>query len=174
MIKDIHFRPMNKEEFAFYLNQLLNRIAKDAVRACNVPEDQALRIAKKDLTDALRDGIETKDSFPFIIIGNENAIVGYLWLSVRGEGEQETPYLTDLFITPHFRGQGLGKKALTLLETELRSRGIAQNIAVHVLGDFNEAALKLFKGSGYFVTSILMEKTIVSQTLGSNRDQKPS
>jgi GNAT superfamily N-acetyltransferase len=161
-LDNVRLRPMTKEEFEIYLAQFRDRIVKDAMRACGITEAEAKRIAKIDLSEITRDGFETKNNYWFTLLSDEAKNIGSLWFSLRGEGEQQTPYLTDLFIDPDFRGKGIGKQALSLFDTELKSRGIKNNIAVHIIGDFNEAAIRLFRSSGFFVTAIMMEKTISS------------
>jgi GNAT superfamily N-acetyltransferase len=101
--------------------------------------------------------------YRFTLLNDDAKNIGSLWIFIRGEGKQKTPYLADLFIAPEFRRRGIGKQTLSLLETELKSQGIRNNIAVHIIGDFNEAAIRLFRSTGYFVTAIMMEKTISSR-----------
>jgi len=54
--------------------------------------------------------------------------------------------------------------SLALFEAELRSQGIKNNIAVHIVGDFNEAAIRLFKSSGYMAFAVMMEKRLTPLT----------
>jgi GNAT superfamily N-acetyltransferase len=161
-LNNIRLRPMIKEEFEIYLAQFRDRLLKDGMKACRVTEAEGKSIVEKDLSHIDRDGFETKNNFWFTLLNEDSKNVGSLWLSIKGEGETRIPYLGDLFVDPDFRGQGIGKQALLLLETELKSWGIKNNIAAHIVGDFNEAAIKLFKSSGYFITAIMMEKTISS------------
>ena len=128
------------------------------MKAYPISEEDAKIIAEQDLSEITHDGYETKNNYCFAILNCDTKMIGSLWLFLRGEGEQKTPYLVDLFIAPKFRNQGNGKQALSLLETELKFLGIKNNIAVHVIGDFNEAAIRLFRSSGYFVTTIKLEK----------------
>ena len=158
-MNSIRMRPMTKEEFEIYLAHFRDRLLKDGMRACRVTEVEAKRIIEKDL--GAIDGFEEKNSHRFTLLNGDDT-VGSLWLHFRGEGQTRTPYLVDLVVVPELRGQGVGKQALALLEAELKSQGIKNNIAVHLVGDFNERAIRLFRSSGYFVTGIMMEKTLNS------------
>jgi len=158
-MSNVRLRPMNKEEFEIYRDQVIDQFTKDANRAMGINEAIAKRIVIEELSEIGDFG--SKNNHPFTLLNNEKNI-GSLWLFFRGEGEQKTPYLNDLFIAPDYRGQGFGKEALSLLEAELKSQGIGNNIAVHIIGDFNKAAIRLFKSSGYFVTAIKMEKVMIS------------
>lgn len=151
---------MKKEEFEIYFFEFRDRIIKDAMRSLRLTETVAKKIVEKDFRDIDSDGFKTKNTYWFTLVSDESKNIGSLWFTIRGEREQQTPYLTDLYIAPDFRNKGFGKQALALLEIELKSRGIKNNIAVHIIGELNQNAIRLFRSSGYFVTSILMEKSI--------------
>jgi GNAT superfamily N-acetyltransferase len=156
---NVHLRPMTKVEFEIYRLQVVDQLTKaahQAYGALGITEIVARSIAEKELSEL--GGFGAKNNHTFAILNDDDQNVGSLWLFFRGEGEQKTPYLNDLFIAPEFRKHGMGKQALLLLEAELKSQGIKNNIAVHIIGDFNEAAIRLFKSSGYSVTMIKMEK----------------
>ena len=157
-MNNILLRPKTKEEFEIYYVQFCDRILKDVIRLSGVTEVEGKRILEEDLSEMAGDGFETANRYWFTILGDDAKSIGSLWLSVRGEGEKTTPYLSDLYIEPSFRGKGIGKQVLSLLDIELKSRGLKNNIRVHIIGDFNESAIRLFKSSGYFVHGILMEK----------------
>lgn len=115
----VRMRPMTKEEFEVYLAQFRDRLLKDGMKACRVSEAEAKSIVEKDLAHINRDGFETKNNYWFTLLNDESKNIGSLWLSIKGEGEKQTPYLGDLMIAPDFRGRGIAKQALSLLETEL-------------------------------------------------------
>ena len=159
---NVRLKQMSKLEFEISLAQFRDRITKDAMKACGITEEKAKKIVESDLSRIGQDGFETKNNSWYSILNDNGKNIGSLWLFFRGEGDQQTPYLTDLILAPDFRGKGLGKQVLSLLESELKSQGIKNNIAVHIIGDFNISAIKLFKSSGYFVTGIKMERLISS------------
>jgi ribosomal protein S18 acetylase RimI-like enzyme len=155
-LDNLSLQPMTKEEFDSYLVQLRDRFIEEGVITYRATEAEIKKIVDMELNEI--NEYEAKNSHPFMISSENVKNIGSLWLFFRGEGEKQTPYLADVIINPDFRRQGIGKKALSLLEAELKSRGIKNNIAVHVVGDLNAAAVALFRSKGYFVTAILMEK----------------
>ncbi|AFY72927.1 acetyltransferase [Synechococcus sp. PCC 7502] len=64
----------------------------------------------------------------------------------------EQPYISNLAVHPHWRGQGIAFKLLTTVESKVRSWGF-KYVYLHVL-DSNNSALKLYQLSGYQVYKI--------------------
>jgi len=156
----LSFRSMTKEEFEIYFARLQKQLFSDAMRTNIATEAEVNRWLEIDFLEINRDRFETKNNYWLMLLKDDTESIGSLWYSFRGEGDNKTPYLADLYVVPEFRGQGIAKKALALFEAELKSQGIKNNIAVHIVGDFNEAAIRLFKSSGYFASAVLMEKRL--------------
>jgi GNAT superfamily N-acetyltransferase len=158
----LHLRPMTHAEFEIYFAQFRVQLFNDSKKTGLVSAELAKKHVDQDLIENIPDGFETKNNY-WLTIANEDAKnLGSIWYALKGEGEKQTAYLGDIVVAPDFRRMGVGKQALALFEAEIKSSGIKNNIAVHIIGDFNEAAIKLFKLSGYFTSDIMMEKTIHS------------
>jgi ribosomal protein S18 acetylase RimI-like enzyme len=149
---------MTEEEFRIYYPRFREQILSDAIRTGLYTEAVAKKHVDQDLREFDRDGLATKNNYWLKIENGNTKDLGSLWYSIRGERENQTPYLGDIVIAPEFRRQGIATQALALLEAEIKSRGIKNNMAVHIVGDFNEAAIRLFKSSGYLASAIIFEK----------------
>ena len=67
-------------------------------------------------------------------------------------------YVYDLFIEERARGQGLGRKALELVEGEARADGMS-GIDLNVWGG-NEVARALYRSAGYSERAVAMSKEL--------------
>lgn len=159
---NVRFRSMTEEEFEVCLARLREQMFSDAMKTKIGSEVEVKQYVEKDFRDCLPDGFQTKNNRWLMILDDEARSIGSIWYSFRGEGDKKTPYLGDFYIAPEFRRLGFGKQALSLFEAELKSQGIKNNIAVHIVGDFNNAAIRLFKSSGYCTSAVLMEKRMAS------------
>jgi ribosomal protein S18 acetylase RimI-like enzyme len=81
--------------------------------------------------------------------------VGHVFWAPRGSGRA---YVYDLFIEERFRGQGLGRKALELVEAEARAAGL-RGIDLNVWGG-NAAARRLYGSAGFFERAVFMSKEL--------------
>ncbi len=73
------------------------------------------------------------------------------WVIISWEGKPTligVPDLSDLFVTPAYRGQGIGTAMLAACEALARARGFAQ-ISLAVNPDHNVRALALYLRLGY-------------------------
>jgi len=81
--------------------------------------------------------------------------VGYAWWAPRGDSRA---YVYDLFIEERFRGQGLGRKALELIEQEARAAGL-RRIDLNVWGG-NDVARRLYRSAGFDERAVFMSKEL--------------
>ena len=85
---------------------------------------------------------------------------GYVfWAERRPPGSQETrAYLYELFVDEAFRRQGLGLRALELVEADVRDRGLP-GIDLNVWGG-NAAARSLYRQAGFSERAVFMTKEL--------------
>jgi len=81
--------------------------------------------------------------------------VGHVWWAPRGAGRA---YVYDLFIEEHFRGRGLGRKALELVEEDARAAGLS-GIDLNVWGR-NDVARRLYRSAGFDERAVFMSKDL--------------
>jgi ribosomal protein S18 acetylase RimI-like enzyme len=67
-------------------------------------------------------------------------------------------WLNEVEIDEPFRGRGYGRRALDLLEEEVRRRGIPE-IVLNVWGG-NDVARALYRSEGYFERAVEMAKEL--------------
>lgn len=111
---------MNQEEFDQWAPRSRNSYAQDKVRANGFTERESLEIAEKDFLRLLPDGLRSKDNFLFSMKNDANINVGYIWFSIRGSADNRKAFICDIIVEETYRGQGLGRKAMILVEEEVK------------------------------------------------------
>ena len=79
--------------------------------------------------------------------------VGHVWWAPRGAGRA---FVYDLFIEERFRGRGLGRKALELIEEDARAAGLS-GVDLNVWGG-NDVARRLYRSAGFDERAVFMSK----------------
>lgn len=151
----ISLRKMNSNEYIVFLARSIPNYAKDKVQAGNWSAEEANQKSLQDHMKFLPLGIDTPHHY-FYMIEKEVASVGSIWIEIKLQPSNSTAFLFDLYIEEPFRHQGIGFKAMKLLEIEALSLG-AKELALHVFG-FNLMAIKLYQKLGFEVTNINMSK----------------
>lgn len=149
---------MSKSEYDHWAPRSRKGYAEDKMRANGYTEEEAHKIAESDFQRLLPEGLETKDHHLFTIKGESDETIGYLWFLVRGAENNRKAFIADIIVEEEFRGQGLGRKAMKLLEDEVRKLGLKE-IGLHVFG-FNETAIALYSSLGYQTTDLVMAKKL--------------
>ncbi len=150
--------PMTENEFETYLETAIADYAADKTGAGDWSEEEALERSRKSYLDLLPQGIETKNNYLFRIQLEESGEkIGMLWM------KHETPrphgFIYDIVLDEEQRGKGYGKQAMLALDEFAKGLEL-KTIALHVFA-YNTAAMKLYKGLGYEVTSQNMTKKLV-------------
>jgi GNAT superfamily N-acetyltransferase len=152
----LRLRPLVDEELVEFIQATRSGYVTDLVEHARLPSDFAERKADRDLAD-FEDAIPPGHSFYWIEDDGER--VGRLWFQ-----ERESPrlgrivWLFDVEVESHLRGRGGGRRALKLLEDEVRARGIRE-IGLNVWGG-NEVARSLYRSEGYFERGVEMAKEL--------------
>jgi ribosomal protein S18 acetylase RimI-like enzyme len=82
---------------------------------------------------------------------------GRVWLGEREAG-RSVGFLYDIEIEPRFRGRGLGRQAMLLVEEDARRGGFTE-IRLNVFGG-NEIARSLYRSLGYAEFAIAIRKRL--------------
>ncbi|PPF48268.1 MULTISPECIES: N-acetyltransferase [unclassified Rathayibacter] len=93
-----------------------------------------------------------------LLVSEDGRAVGSLWLGPHPSGLEGVGYVWDVQIDAAERGRGLGRAAMLLAESHVRSRG-GSALALNVFG-FNTAARALYESLGYETTSLQMRKPL--------------
>ncbi len=149
---------MSEEEFGEFVPFSRSAYAEDKMRANNLTKEEADKIAHADFERYLPDGFKTKDSYLNVVTDDEETYLGHLWFVVRGEKGSRKAFIADIQMNIEHRGKGFGRKAMLLLEEEVKKYG-ATHIGLHVFG-FNSGAIHLYQSLNYETTDLVMEKKI--------------
>ena len=106
----------------------------------------------------LREYQQTANSYS-AVLDDEGTAVGMLWIGPQQPADQPGAFwVFYVRIEEVFRGQGYGRAAMELAESEARSRG-ASELGLNVFGH-NQVARRLYESMGYIATSIRMKKDL--------------
>ena len=146
MSADITLRKMTDTEFAQWLDYSINEYAKDKAGSLGIALAEAMNLSRQSFATLLPDGISTADQYFFHVV-REGETLGWLWFAIKVEWGVTSAFVYDIEVQPAFRRQGVGVRAMELLETEARVQG-AEKIALHVFGQ-NTGARDLYLKAGY-------------------------
>lgn len=149
---------MTKSEFETYMEKVVPEYAAENVIAGYWSEEEALERSRKVFTNLLPRGLKTENNYLFRVQLEENREkVGMIWM--KHEAPRPHGFIYDIALDKAQRGKGYGKQTMLALEEFARRLGI-ETLALHVFA-YNEAAMRLYKGLGYEVTSQNMTKKLV-------------
>ena len=156
----VEFRKMIEDEFSHYLESSLESYAQDRARNFKRPIEEERTVARQQVKNILKNGINTKGHFLFNVVARETGdTVGYVWVYVdETTWKKKLAFLYDIIIQERFRGRGYGRKTLELVEAKLREMNVA-SIGLHVFAD-NAVAINLYKTQGYYTASFNMQKDL--------------
>jgi RimJ/RimL family protein N-acetyltransferase len=149
--------PMNAEELQAYLEKSIPEYAADNVKAGYWSEEGALERSRKAYETLLPEGIKTKDNYLFRIqIEETGENIGMIWM--KHEVPRPHGFIFQIFLDESQRGKGYGKQAMLAIEEVAKGLAI-ETIGLHVFAR-NSAALRLYTGLGYEVSSQNMVKRL--------------
>jgi ribosomal protein S18 acetylase RimI-like enzyme len=154
----IRLVPMTETELEMHLEKTIPEYAAENVAAGYWSEEEALERSRKAFANLLPQGVKTENNYLFRIQLEESGDkIGMIWM------KHETPrphgFIYDIALDEEQRGKGYGKQTMLALEEVARELGL-KTIGLHVFAN-NMAAMKLYKGMGYEVTSQNMTKKLV-------------
>jgi len=149
--------PMTQSGFDAFLDRMIPGYASENVRAGHWSEDEALEKSRKQIESLLPHGLQTKHHHLYNLYDGDTA-VGVVWLRAELDRPIKRGFLFYVEVNAEFRGRGLGKQAMLLMEETARGLGIKQ-IALHVFGN-NDVARNLYEQMGYKISSMNMFKDL--------------
>ena len=150
--------PMTESEFTAYLATAVRGYADAHARAGDVAPEEALERAQKDYDELLPEGLRSQNQHLFTLAHETHGAVGLVWFQLKERGGKKTAFLYDIEVREDLRGQGLGRRALELVEAKLRELG-ARSVGLNVFG-YNHAARALYEKMGYQITGMGMKKEL--------------
>ena len=157
---DLRLRPLRDDELDDYLARGRVSYARDMVEQAGIPEEPARAKAEHDWQHLLPEGLSSTGQFLYALEDTGSGErVGDLWFAERdSEFGGKAAFIYSIEIFEGFRGRGLGRQAMLVLEGEVRSRGLSR-ITLNVFGG-NDVARSLYRSVGYAETAVFMSKEL--------------
>jgi ribosomal protein S18 acetylase RimI-like enzyme len=153
-----NLRPLNDEEISEFIEWQVEQYVEERVRS-GEPPDTARRIASEQSRALFPEGVPADGQLLFRVLDDEGTAVGMLWIGPQQPADQPGAFwVFYVRIEEAHRGEGYGRTAMELAESEARSRG-ASELGLNVFGH-NQVARHLYESMGYTATSIRMKKDL--------------
>ena len=144
----ILLKKMTESEFNEYFKKLVVDYAKENVENGHWEEDEALELSRQQTNALLPQGLNTENHYLFSLFSDKlNMNVGYLWVQIQETKSIKKAFIFDIELIEMFRGKGLGKETLQVLEDWLKTQNV-KTLALHVF-DKNTVARKLYFKFGF-------------------------
>lgn len=154
----VRLRPVADDELSSFVATTRDGYALSMVNDAGMGEEEARAKAERDFALLVRDGRPLAGQQLFIIEETETSErVGRVWLGEPFPG-QPIGFLYDIEIEERFRGRGVGREAMLLVEQEARRRGFVE-IRLNVFSG-NETARSLYRSLRYVEFAIGMRKRL--------------
>ncbi|MEA9358004.1 GNAT family N-acetyltransferase [Bacteriovorax sp. PP10] len=148
---------MTEDEFNVWCKRSIENYRDEHIKN-GLTFAEAQKRSDDDFGRLLPDGVNSVDQHVFTIKENGSKWIGTLWFGVRGAADNRKAFIYDIILDDETRGKGYGKKAMQLLEDEVKKVGL-RHIGLHVFGH-NKIARSLYEKLGYETTNVNMEKTL--------------
>jgi ribosomal protein S18 acetylase RimI-like enzyme len=153
----LSLHPLSDDEYAAWREEEIADYARDIAENGDTPPAAARRKAQDDLERVLPDGLATP-GHSIYVLEQDGAAVGRLWLAERLMDDRRALFIYDIHVNPPWRGRGLGRAAMLLVEDQARARDI-RRIELNVFGG-NTVARRLYLSLGYVERAVLMAKDL--------------
>lgn len=147
-----------ESEYQFWYDRCLKDYAEGKMKANGLTKQEAHELALSSLQRLLPNKYESPDQYFRVLKNTEGQLVGFYWFAVIGANDNRKAFIYDIIVEENFRGQGLGREAMLMIEAHVRSLGLKQ-VGLHVFS-YNKTAVKLYETLGYETTDLVMEKSL--------------
>jgi ribosomal protein S18 acetylase RimI-like enzyme len=152
--------PMTEAEFAAYEQAEAEEYAGENVRAGYWAKDEAIERAWKAHRQLLPLGAATVGHhFCHVVASGSGERVGAIWWFEDRDGREPRAFVYHILVEPHLRRRGYGSAALTAVEAQARSLGMAA-VGLHVFAQ-NPDAIRVYERLGFRTTSLNMLKPLL-------------
>ena len=155
----VRLRTLRDDELDPYVQTAMRGYIEDIAERGGVPRHLAETKAQRDFEQLWPGGrpAEGQDIYAVEDAGTGER-VGYLWLAERDSQGRQVLWIYDIQIDERFRGRGLGRATMALVEEQARERGLAR-VELNVFGG-NEVARTLYRSVGYEESAVWMGKDL--------------
>ncbi|PQJ59186.1 hypothetical protein BTO01_20310 [Vibrio jasicida] len=158
----INLRKVRIKEYPTFCKCLVEYYSENISLDYNLPLNDSISLAKKELSDLLPNGLNTEGHNLLCIeakIDNRTTQIGYFWYS--SPTSNQSSFLYFFYINKEFRNLGYGKKAINQLEELLSSNDVNQ-LKLQVFHR-NQQARRLYQESGFGILSYVLTKKIAKR-----------
>jgi ribosomal protein S18 acetylase RimI-like enzyme len=158
---DIRLRPLRDDELPAFIEHGKREYERSLVEDAGLTPGDATTKTERDYAALFPEGARQSNQRIYALEDAESGEqVGRLFWAERvpPEGKAARCYLYDIEIDERFRGRGLGRRAMKLLEQEARSAGLP-GIDLNVWGD-NDVARSLYRSLGFGERAVFMSKEL--------------
>jgi ribosomal protein S18 acetylase RimI-like enzyme len=155
----IRLRPLRDEEVQEFIDELRREYVRGLIEDANMTREEAEDKAANDHASLFPGGSRQPDHHMYVVEDEAGEPVGHLfWAKRQAPGAATRAFLYQIDIGEAFRGRGLGRQAMKLLETEVRDDGLP-GIDLNVWGG-NDPARSLYRSLGYEERAVFMSKEL--------------
>jgi ribosomal protein S18 acetylase RimI-like enzyme len=154
----VTLREMTEDEYRSYVDEVQAAVVRELV--ATMSEDEARATAAGGIAQYLPQGVATPDHTLVIAEDAAGAPVGNAWVGPdphRADGS-DSAWLYDINVHPRARRSGYGSAILAEVEALVVRQGRTR-LGLNVVGT-NEAAIALYRKSGYAVSTMQMSKRL--------------
>jgi ribosomal protein S18 acetylase RimI-like enzyme len=167
----VALRRMTQAEYERWRPASIESYACERARNAGTSVEAEREVAARQFAQFLGEGLETEGALLWHVVlqgrgrmrAGESAesdegeeVVGTLWVQVSAD--RGRAFIYEIEIGEAYRRRGYGRRALELLEDEMRPMGV-RRIGLNVFAD-NAGAQALYRLLGYAVTNMNMQKVL--------------
>jgi ribosomal protein S18 acetylase RimI-like enzyme len=158
---DIRLRPLREDEFPDFLERQRIEYVRSMVEEAGMSRAAAAEKASADHASLFPGRAQQPNQRIYVLEDDATGErAGHLfWAERQPPGARATrAFVYDLWIEEPFRRRGLGRRALKLLEAQVRDEGLP-GIDLNVWGG-NSAARALYRAAGFDERAVFMSKEL--------------
>jgi ribosomal protein S18 acetylase RimI-like enzyme len=155
----VRLRPLRDDETRDFLDALHDEYVEELVEDASLSREEAEEKADTDHAALFPGGNPQQDHHMYVVERETGEPVGHLfWAKRQSPGSASRAFLYQIYIAEPFRGRGLGRQAMELLEAEVRTEGLP-GIDLNVWGG-NDLARSLYRKLGFEERAVFMSKEL--------------
>jgi ribosomal protein S18 acetylase RimI-like enzyme len=155
----VRLRALRDDEIPGFIDGLRSEYVRGLIEDASMSREEAEEKAATDHASLFPGGSPQPDHHMYVIEGEAGEPVGHLfWARRPAPGSTARAFLYEIYVEEPFRGRGLGREAMKLLETEVRADGLP-GIDLNVWGG-NDLARALYRSLGFEERAVFMSKEL--------------
>lgn len=156
----VRLRPLRDEEVRGFIDELRREYVRGLIEDASMTKEEAEEKAASDHASLFPGGSPQADHHMYVLEAETGEAVGHLFWARRqaSPGSGPRAFLYQIYVDEPFRGRGLGRQAMELLETLVRADGLP-GIDLNVWGA-NDLARSLYRSLGFEERAVFMSKEL--------------